>query len=128
MPRPLFNININRKDNISMEHIYNLTDYKDDTAERFLGIDNVTNDQRLITQFDASSVYELNKEQRKSDGFSIDRSWRRVAHIDMNTVKLLAHNENDADAKAYLDYHDEAARDRMIRRYPHYFKACSGGI
>jgi hypothetical protein len=54
--------------------------------------------------------------------------FRRVARINMDTVRLLAIQRKDADALAYMNYHDEAARDRMIRNYPHLFKACSGGV
>ena len=112
---------------MKIEKLYNLTD-AGDSSEKYYGIDNLTNDQRIITAFDNSEVLKQNAEDRKSDGFSIDHNFRLVAHIDMNTVKLLALNNHDADAKDYLDYHDADARDRMIRRYPEYFKACSGGV
>ena len=78
--------------------------------------------------FENDSVLAANKTDRMSDGFDITRMFRRVARIDMNTVRLLAIQRKDADAMAYLNYHDEAARDRMIRNYPHLFKACSGGV
>ena len=48
--------------------------------------------------------------------------------VDLGTVRVLADVRKDADARAYLDEHDTAARDRMIRRYPDLFQACSGGV
>ena len=110
-----------------MEHIYNLTDHGD-TAEQYYGVDNVTNNERIITAFDNSAILKLNQEARKTDGFNYDKSMRVVAHIEPHTVKLLALTHKDPDAIAYLTEHDTAARDRMIRNYPHLFKACSGGV
>ena len=83
---------------------------------------------KVQTVFENDSVLAANKADRMADGFDITRMFRRVARIDMNTVRLLAIQRKDADAMAYLNYHDEAARDRMIRNYPHLFKACSGGV
>lgn len=80
----------------------------------------------MRTIFNNDAILRLNHEERKTDGFSIDRNFRRIAHIDMNTVRILA--QKDKDAEAYLKAHDTDARDRMIRRYPEFFKACSGGV
>ena len=105
---------------------YELTE-AGDTSRKILST-NGTED-RVTTIFNNDAVLKLNQEQRKDDGFMMMPGLglvRRVAHIDMNTVKLLA-NQGDKNAKAYLQG-DTNARDRMIREYPHLFKACSGRI
>ena len=84
--------------------------------------------EKIVTVANNDDVLQANYEGRKEDGFDITRSIRRVAHIDMNTVRLLAIARKDADAVGYLYNHDTAARDRMIRHYPDLFKACSGGV
>lgn len=81
----------------------------------------------ILTVVNTDALQELCYEHQKEDGFTPDRRMRRIAHIELNTVKLLA-KMGDADAHAYFYEHDERARDRMINRYPEYFKACSGGI
>ena len=83
---------------------------------------------KVQTVFENDSVLKANQADRLTDGFDITRMFRRVARINMDTVRLLAIQRKDADALAYMNYHDEAARDRMIRNYPHLFKACSGGV
>ena len=90
-----------------------------DTVQQF-----VTKD-KIINVADDTAIQQANYDDRKTDGFSLDRSIRRVARIYMPTVRLLAHN-GDIDAKSYLEYGDSAARDRMIDRYPELFKTCSG--
>ena len=105
---------------------YELTEAGDTSRKIFST--NGTED-RVTTIFNNDAVLKLNQEQRKDDGFMMMPGLglvRRVAHIDMNTVKLLA-NQGDKNAKAYLQG-DTNARDRMIREYPHLFKACSGRI
>lgn len=79
------------------------------------------------TVVNTDSLQRACYEHRKTDGFSPDRKWRRVAHIELNTVKLLA-KMGDTDAYEYLHFDSVKARDRMIRRHPEYFKACSGGF
>lgn len=83
---------------------------------------------KVQTVFENEEVLKANHESRKETGFDITHTLRLVARINMNTVRLLAINRKDADAMAYLNYHDTDARDRMIRHYPHLFKACSGGV
>lgn len=109
-----------------MEKIYDLTD-KGDT-ERTYFVQGAGGKDRIVKQGSDDDVLRQNYEDRKTDGFDLTRSWRRVAHIDMGTVRILAQVQHDTDAQAYLDEHDTAARDRMIRRYPDLFRACSGGV
>jgi hypothetical protein len=108
-----------------LERIYALHD-AEDTTEKYLATDG--KNDRIVTSWDADPLLKQLKAEREEDGFDITRSFRRVAHIDMRTVKLLALTQHDPDAQAYLDYHDADARDRMIRHYPMYFKACSGRV
>lgn len=82
--------------------------------------------EKIITVADDAPVQQANYEDRKTDGFSVDHSIRRVARIYMPTVRLLA-GRGDYDAMLYLHHSDTKARDRMINRYPILFKACSGG-
>lgn len=109
-----------------MEKIYDLTD-KGDT-ERTYYVQGKCGKDRIIKQGSDDDVLRQNYEDRKTDGFDLTHSFRRVAHIDMGTVRVLASVQHDKDAQAYLDYHDADARDRMIRRYPDLFKACSGRV
>lgn len=105
---------------------YELTE-SGDSARKILST-NGTEDH-ITTVFNNDAVLALNAEERKDDGFVILPGLglcRRVAHIDMNTVKLLA-SQGDKNAKAYLAG-DTNARDRMIREHPHIFKACSGRV
>lgn len=108
-----------------MEKVYDLTDKGDTERTYFVHSDGV---DRIVKQGSDDDVLKQNYEDRKTDGFDLMHSFRRVAHIDMGTVRILAQVQHDKDAQAYLDYHDTAARDRMIRRYPDLFKACSGGV
>ncbi|WP_196595311.1 hypothetical protein [Pectinatus frisingensis] len=108
-----------------MEKIFDLTD-KGDSERKLYAVDGAK--ERIITYANNDDVLQSNYEDRKTDGFDIGHHIRRVARIDMNTVRLLAYEKKDKDAAAYLEYHDTAARDRMIERYPILFKACSGGI
>lgn len=87
-----------------------------------------TMDDTVTTVVRTDALQRLCYEHQKEDGWTPDRSMRRVAHIELNTVKLLALQKGDSDAYSYLYENDARARDRMIRRYPHLFKACSGGI
>jgi hypothetical protein len=84
--------------------------------------------ERIITTADDTVVQQANYEDRKEDGFSVDRQIRRVARIYMPTVRMLVDKFKDKDAYLYLNFSDEKARDRMIERYPLLFKACSGGV
>ena len=108
-----------------MERFYNLTD-AGDSDETVFATDG--RHDRIITRGNNDDVLKANYEGRKEDGFDITHSFRRVAHIDLGTVRLLAYVNHDQDAKAYIENHDTDARDRMIRRYPDLFKACSGGV
>ena len=108
-----------------MEKIFDLTD-KGDSERKLYAVDGTK--ERIITQANNDDVLKANFEDRKTDGFDFRHNIRRVARIDMNTVRLLAYQKHDNDAIAYLNEHDTAARDRMIEHYPHLFKACSGGI
>ena len=108
-----------------MEKIFDLTE-KGDSEKKTYAIDGTK--ERIITQANNDDVLKANYEDRKTDGFDSGHNIRRVARIDMNTVKLLAITRKDADAISYLNNHDTDARDRMIEHYPHLFKACSGGI
>lgn len=101
--------------------MYEITD-KDDSDRKFI------DGNKIITLDNNDDVLAANYEDRKTDGFDIGHHFRRVARIDMNTVRLLAFKDKDADAIAYLNEHDTAARDRIIERYPLLFKACSGRI
>lgn len=83
---------------------------------------------KVVNVVRTDSIQRLCYEHQKEHGFTPDHAARRVAHIDLNTVKLLAVLNKDSDAHAYLYEHDTKARDRMINRYPTYFKACYGGI
>lgn len=107
------------------EKVYDLTDAGDTEKTYFVRRDG--QDHIVKTGCD-DDVLQQNYEDRKTDGFDPTRCFRRVAHIDMGTVRILADVQHDADARAYLEAHDTAARDRMIRRYPELFKACSGGV
>ncbi len=105
---------------------YELTDIGD-TSRKILSTNGA--EDRITTIFNNDSVLKQNQEDRKDDGFMMLPGLglvRRVAHIDMNTVKLLA-SQGDKNAKLYLQG-DTDARDRMIREYPHLFKACSGRV
>lgn len=73
-------------------------------------------------------IQRLCYEHQKEDGFTPDRRARRIAHIELNLVKFLALEMKDSDAYSFLYEHDQKAMMRMIIRYPHFFKACSGGI
>ncbi|WP_196601654.1 hypothetical protein [Pectinatus frisingensis] len=84
--------------------------------------------KKITTEFNNDDVLKQNYEGRKMSGFDAGRHIRCVAHIEMNTVRMLAYKNHDEDAFNYLEYHDTAARDRMIKKYPILFKACSGGI
>lgn len=108
-----------------MEKVYDLTDKGDTERTYFVHSDGV---DRIVKQGSDDDVLKQNYEDRKTDGFDLTHRFRRVAHIDMGTVRILAQVQHDKDAQAYLDDHDTAARDRMIRRYPDLFKACSGGV
>lgn len=108
-----------------MERQYDLTD-AGDTSRKIYTVDGTR--EIITTVSNNDSVLQQNYEDRKEDGWDITHSFRRVAHIDMDTVRLLAIQRKDADAMAYLNYHDTDARDRMIRHYPDLFKACSGGV
>lgn len=108
-----------------MEKQYDLTD-AGDTERKIFVTDGKKDFIRTVGRDD--DVLRKNYEDRKSDGWDLTHSFRRVAHIDLGTVRLLANVRKDADAKAYLVSHDTDARDRMIRHYPELFKACSGGV
>ena len=82
--------------------------------------------ESIVTCGNDDVVQQANYEDRKSDGFSGDRSIRRVARIYMPTVRFLA-AKGDYDAALYYHHGDTQARDRMINRHPLLFKACSGG-
>ncbi len=119
MPRPLFYY----PEESHVEKIYELT-AEGDAQRKFLSLDK--DGDRIITLGNNDAVLRQNYEDRKEDGFDLSRNIRRVAHIDLGTVSLLAYREFDPDAMAYLRDHDPKARDRMIERYPELFKACSG--
>lgn len=108
-----------------MEKCFELTERGD--SERTFLVAGSRGD-RIVHAGCDDDVLRANAEGRKEDGFDVSRRFRRVAHIDLGTVRVLADVQKDADAKAYLEEHDTAARDRMIRRYPDLFKACSGGV
>lgn len=108
-----------------MEKHYDLTE-QGDSERKVYAVDGTK--ESIITTASNDEVLKQNYEERKEDGFDITHSIRRVAHIDMNTVRLLAITRKDCDAMAYLHHHDTDARDRMIRHYPDLFKACSGGV
>lgn len=108
-----------------MERIIDITD-KYDASRHFYSVDGTK--EKFITVGNNDAVLEANEEDRKESGFDIGHHFRRVARIDMNTVRLLAITRKDSDAIEYLNYHDANARDRMIEKYPDLFKACSGGI
>ena len=108
-----------------MEKAIEITDASD-TERKIYVADGAK--EKIVTIGNDDDVLQANYEGRKEDGFDLTRSIRRVAHIDMGTVHLLAIHRKDADAMAYLHHHDTDARDRMIRRYPDLFKACSGGV
>ena len=108
-----------------MEKTYELHD-PGQSIKQFYVVDG--GKERIITAADDTAVQHANYEDRKEDGFSPDRQWRRVARIYMPTVRMLVDKFKDKDAYLYLNYGDEKARDRMIERYPLLFKACSGGV
>lgn len=108
-----------------MEKQFDLTE-AGDTERKIFVTDGKTDVIRTVGRDD--DVLKQNYEERKESGWDITHSFRRVAHIDLGTVRLLANVRKDADAKAYLVNHDTDARDRMIRHYPDLFKACSGGV
>ena len=108
-----------------MEKKYELTEHGD-SERKIYTVDGTK--EKIVTVDNNDDVLQANYEGRKEDGFDITHSIRRVAHIDMNTVRLLAIARKDSDAMGYLYNHDTAARDRMIRHYPDLFKACSGGV
>ena len=97
-----------------------LTDANDATPQYY-----DTDTGAVVTVVDPTPLMRACYEDRKTDGFSPGHKLRRVAHIEMDTVKLLA-KLGDNDAFAYLKFDDSKARDRMIRKHPEYFKACSG--
>lgn len=99
-----------------------LTDEYDATPQYY-----DTDTGAIVTVVDPTSLMQACYEGRKTDGFSPGHKWRRVAHIEMDTVKLLA-KMGDSDAHDYLYFDDPQARDRMIRRRPEIFKACSGSF
>ena len=112
---------------IQTKRNYELTD-SGDSCRKVLSLDDRHGDH-IITIGNNDAVLAQNHEDRKDDGFMMLPGLglvRRVAHIDMNTVKLLA-RQGDKNAKLYLQG-DTDARDRMIREYPHLFKACSGRV
>ncbi len=109
-----------------MKKMFELTSAGD--GERSFFVPGKGGKDRILHVGCNDDVLRANAEERKEDGFDVTRSFRRVAHIDLGTVRLLAVTRKDADARAYLLYHDEAARDRMIAHYPELFKACSGGV
>jgi hypothetical protein len=108
-----------------MERQYELTG-KGDSDRTFYTVDGTK--ESITTVADNEDVLQQNYKGRNEDGFDSTHSIRRVAHIDLSTVRLLAIVRKDSDAMAYLHDHDTQARDRMIRHYPDLFKACSGGV
>ena len=127
---------INRLERLArnpFDYIESLKEYnKESYMYAYLSICDMIEDAPERPQ-DIMSIEEYNMycgivEAEIGIGFDVTRSFRRVAHIDLGTVRLLAVTRNDADARAYLLHHDEAARDRMIAHYPELFKACSGGV
>ena len=102
--------------------IYDLTE-PGDVMRQYYDADS----DEVVTVVDTDSVSRLCAEHQKYDGFTPDRSMRLVAHIELDTVKLLA-KMGDMDAYAYYYEDDERARDRMINKHPEYFKACSGRL
>lgn len=109
-----------------MEKCFELTEQGD--SERTFFVSGGAKGDCIVHSGYDDDVLRANAEGRKEDGFDVTRRFRRVAHIDLGTVRVLADVRKDADARAYLDEHDTAARDRMIRRYPDLFQACSGGV
>lgn len=97
---------------------------KDDVGELYYD----TMDDKVTTVVRTDGLQQLCYEHQKEDGFSPDRKVRRIAHIDLNLAKFLALGMKDSDAYSFLYEHDTNAMMRMIKRYPHFFKACSGGI
>ena len=93
---------------------------KDDIQRHLLSLSKDGRDDRIIHIGNNDAVLQQNAEERKDDGFiniPFFGKIRRVAHIDMGTVHLLAH-KHDADAISYLENNDTQARDRLIRNYP----------
>lgn len=95
-----------------------------ESVRQFYVVEN--SNEKIVTLANDDVIQQENYEDRKLDGFSPDRSMRRVARIYMPTVRLLA-GRGDYDAMLYFHNGDTKARDRMINRYPILFKACSGG-
>jgi hypothetical protein len=108
-----------------MEKILQLHDV-DQSTKQFYAVDGKK--ERIITIADDTIVQQANYQDRKTDGFSVDRNIRRVARIYMPTVRMLIDKFKDKDAYLYLNFGDTKARDRMIERYPLLFKCCSGGV
>lgn len=106
-----------------MEKIYNISD-PNESIRQFYVVEG--SKEKLITMACDDSVQKANYEDRKTDGFSTDRTMRKVARIYMPTVRLLA-KQGDMDAAMYLHCGDAKARDRMINKHPILFKCCSGG-
>lgn len=114
-----------------MERFYDLTDIGDSHKKIYAtDVVNGFRDDRIITVGNNDDHMALNASYRKEDGFDFGHNIRRVAHMDLGTIRLLAKRKPnpDEDAIKYLEYHDTEARDRLIRRYPEFFKACSGGV
>lgn len=107
-----------------------------DTARRFY-IAGQDGKDVIHTIANNDAVLKANWEDRKdsNNGFTSIAGYgrvRQIGRIDMNTVRLLK-CQNDPDATAYLDtlsgtIEHQTAMMNLIRRYPEYFKTCSGGV
>lgn len=82
----------------------------------------------LVTVVRTDEIRKACYEAQKFDGWTPDHRMRRIAHIDLNTVKFLWKVIKDEDCYNFLMFGDRAAMMRMINRYPDLFKACYGGI
>lgn len=110
-----------------MNKYYELTDYGD-SERKILDIDIATNKDKIWTIGNNDAHLDYAAEARESDGWDPTHSIRRIAHMDLGTVRMLAKAQHDEDAISWLETGDSDARDRLIEKYPLYFKACSGGI
>lgn len=80
-----------------MKKMFELTSEGD--GERSFFVPGKGGKDRILHVGCNDDVLRANAEERKEDGFDVTRSFRRVAHIDLGTVRLLAVTRKDADAR-----------------------------
>lgn len=110
-----------------MNKYYELTDVGD-SQRKILDVDIATKQDRIWTIGNNDDHLDYVGRMQHDEGYDITRGFRRIAHLDLGTVRLLAVKHHDQDAIDWLQNDDADARDRLIEKYPQFFKACSGGI